>query len=186
MARFLDKAPRVREGGKGLDPVRLPMSAEARKILVSFHDEVEGQNAPGGALAMIKGFAGKMPEHAGRLAAVLAVYADPDAIEIDAGSMAHGIAPTRFYAAEMIRLSDGARVVPDLKLARQLADWWKARSDNKCHLLEVYQYGPNPLREAATAKRIMGILEEHGWVERLPPGTVLDGKPRRDSWELVP
>jgi hypothetical protein len=46
MARFLDKEPPVREGGNGLDPVHLPMSAEARKILVSFHDEVEGRNAP--------------------------------------------------------------------------------------------------------------------------------------------
>ena len=181
MAHFLNKAPPLREGGNGLAPYPLPMSGEARRMLIAFHDVVESEIAPGGRLSTIKGFASKMAEHAGRLAAVLAAYADPDLIEIDAESMGNGTALALHYASEVKRLSDGAAIAPDLKLARQLMEWWRARSERKCHLAEIYQRGPNPLRDAATAKRIADILVEHGHLTRLPPGTMLDGSPRRDA-----
>jgi hypothetical protein len=29
-------------------------------------------------------------------------------------------------------------------------------------------------------------LEDHGWIERLEPGTVIDGKGRKEVWRLVP
>ena len=186
ITHFLDKVPRLRDGSSGLDPFPLSLSQDARAMIVAFHDAVEGELAPDGMFATLKPFASKMAEHAGRLAAVLAVYADPEAIEVDAESMSNGIELVRHYGGEMKRLADGANIAPDLKLAQRLADWWSARSDRKCHLLEIYQRGPNPLRDAATAKRIVAILEEHGWIKRLPPGTILDGSPRKDSWELVP
>jgi hypothetical protein len=184
ITHFLDKAPQLREGGSGLDPFPLSLSHDARAMLVAFHDAVERELAPDGMFATLKPFASKMAEHAGRLGAVLAVYADPDAVEVDAESMSQGIELVRHYAGEMKRLADGATIAPDLKLARQLVEWWQGRKDKKCHLLEIYQRGPNPLRDAATAKRIVAILEDHGWLKRLSPGTILDGSPRRDSWEL--
>jgi hypothetical protein len=186
LTRFLDKPHAMLDGSGSLDPFVLDLTPEARQMLIAFHDAVEQSIRPDGELSTIRGFASKMAEHAGRLAAVLAVYASPDVIEVDAESMGNGIELAQHYASEMKRLSDGASVAPDLKLARQLVEWWKARSDKKCHLLEIYQRGPNPLREAAKAKRIVAILEDHGWVKRLPPDTVLDGSPRRDSWELAP
>lgn len=155
MAHFLDKDPPAREGGNGLAPDHLPMSAKARKILISFHDEVEGQSAPGGTLAMIKGFAGKMAEHAGRLAAVLAAYADPKVSEIDTESMENGITLARYYAGEMKRLADGASIAPDLKLAGQLLDWWKTSGKAACHLAEIYQRGPI---RCATLPQLNGSL----------------------------
>ena len=127
-----------------------------------------------------------MGEHAGRLAAVLTVLADPDAMEVDENAMESGIALARHYAAEMLRLQGGALIAPDLLLAQRLLEWWQARTDPQCHLAAIYQTGPGALRDAATARRIVSVLEEHGWLRRLIPGTEVGGVARRDAWELVP
>ncbi len=65
---------------------------------------VERKLADGGAFHTIRAFGAKMAEHAGRLAAVLAIYADPDAMEVSAEMMACGIALAHHYAAELLRL----------------------------------------------------------------------------------
>jgi Protein of unknown function (DUF3987) len=169
-----------------LDPPAMTLTAEARNLWVAFHNEVERDLRPGGELHPIRAFGAKMSEHAGRLAAVLTAYADTDTMEVDAESMACGIELAQHYAAEMLRLKGGALVSPDLRLAERLLAWWQARQDPQCHLAAIYQTGPNAVRDAATARRIVGVLEEHGWIHRLPIGAVLDEKPRRDAWELVP
>ncbi len=153
---------------------------------IEFHDAVEAAQQPEGALRPIQSFASKMAEHAGRLAAVLTVYADPDAVEIGAEAMAGGINLAQHYASELLRLHGAACVSPDLVLAARLLEWWQARPDPKCHLAAIYQRGLNAIRDAATARRIVEVLEEHGYVDPLPRGTELDGHARAEAWELVP
>ncbi|MBB5374325.1 YfjI family protein [Acidocella aromatica] len=186
LAQFLDRPHRMLDGSGGLDPQVLTLTDDAKAMMVAFHDEIEQRLAPGGEFSSIRGFASKMAEHSGRLAAVLEAYGDPEAVEVGAEAMANGIALVQHYAAEMKRLADGASIAPDLKLARHLVEWWQTEGKPKRHLAEIYQRGPNQLRDAATAKRIIAILEESGWVTRLPPKTMLDGAPRRDAWELAP
>ncbi|GAN79024.1 YfjI family protein [Acidocella aminolytica] len=186
LSHFLDKKPRILDGSGGLDPQPIVLSHDARAMLIAFHDDVERGLAPEGVYSTIRGFGSKMAEHAGRIAAILELYGTPEAEEISAASMANGIAMAEYYACEMKRLSEGASIAPDLKLARRLVDWWQASGKPKRHLAEIYQRGLNAIADASTARRIITILEESGWVTRLPPGTVLDGKPRRDAWELLP
>jgi len=169
-----------------LDPPAMALDAKARQMWISFHDAVESDIGPGGALHSICAFGAKLAEHAGRLSAVLTTYADPDAMEVGAEAMACGITAAQHYAAEMLRLQGGAAIAPDLRLAARLLVWWQSRPDPRCHLAVIYQTGPGALRDAAIARRTVAVLDEHGWVRRLPAGTVLDGSPRRDAWELVP
>ncbi|MFC7694148.1 YfjI family protein [Paeniroseomonas aquatica] len=169
-----------------LDPPPLRLHPDAVRLWIAFHDAAEAQLLPGGEFVTIKAFGAKLAEHVGRLAAVLTVYADPDAMEVPPEMMVHGIMLAKYYAAEMLRLQGASTVTPDLRLAARLLAWWQARPDPRCHLAAIYQRGLNALGNAATARRIVGILVEHGWVERLPPRTELDGAPRRDAWELVP
>ncbi len=169
-----------------LDPPAMTLPAETRALWVDFHDAVERDLAPGGALHSIRAFGAKMAEHAGRLAAVLTVYADAGTMEVGAEALACGIMLAQHYAAEMLRLQGGATVSPDLRLAARLVTWWETRPDPRCHLAAIYQTGPGALRDSATARRIIGILVEHGWLVRLPIGTEIDGSRRRDAWELVP
>jgi hypothetical protein len=169
-----------------LDPPAMTLTADARELWVKFHDVVERDLRPGGDLHSIRAFGAKMGEHAGRLAAVLTVYGNPDAMEVDREAVACGIRLAQHYAAEMLRLQGGASIAPDLRLTARLLAWWQGRSDPKCYLAAIYQRGPNTISDAATARRTVGLLEEHGWVRRLERDIVLDGSPRRDAWELVP
>jgi hypothetical protein len=117
---------------------------------------------------------------------VLALHDDPDAMEVAAEHLACAIALTEHYAQEMLRAAGGGSVNPDLRLADRLLRWWIERGEPRLHLATVYQRGPHALGDAATARRIVNILEEHGYVRRLPENTILDGKPRHEAWELVP
>jgi hypothetical protein len=184
LAMLLERQPRLTKAG-GLDPRPLPLHSDARRLFIQFHDSVEGQIGDGGRLATIRAFGSKMPEHAGRLAAVLTAYADPDAAEVTAEAMGYGIILAQHYAAEMLRLLGGSAVDPDLRLAARLLEWLQQRQSPRCHARDIYQFGPNAMRDAATTNRIMGILERHGWVKRLPPGTVLEGAARREAWEMI-
>ena len=59
------------------------------------------------------------------------------------------------------------------------------RPEHRLHMVKVYQHGPGAIRDKDTARRIVGILERHGWLRRLPVGAEVEGKPRRDAWEVV-
>ncbi len=169
-----------------LDPPVLRLAGEARALWIRFHDHAEGAIGQGGAWQPIKAFGAKAAEHAGRLAAVLTAYGDPDAMEVAGEAMACGIALAQHYAAELLRLQGASAVSPDLRLAERLLAWWRARPDPRCHLAAIYQRGLNALGDAATARRIAGLLEDHGWIVPLPAGTVIDGTARQEAWELVP
>ncbi len=184
---MLSKAPPLATGTTDvLDPTPMRIGGLARQNWISFHDEVERDLADDGQLRPIRAFGAKMAEHAGRLAAVLAAYADPDCIEVDGDAMACAIALAQYYAAEMLRLHSAGNIDPDLRLAERLRVWWQAQSNPRCYLATIYQRGPAALRDATTARRIVGILEGHGWLTRLPAGTEVDGVARNEVWELVP
>jgi hypothetical protein len=187
MVTLLTRAPYTApDAADVLDPPPIALSPEARKLWIEFHDVVERDLVPGAVLHPIRAFGAKMAEHAGRLAAVLSVYADPDAIEVSGEAMACGVALAQHCAAELLRLHEGAAIAPDLRLAARLLAWWQSQPDPRVHLATIYQRGPNAIGDAATARRIVDVLEEHGLARRLPAGTVLDGVPRREAWELVP
>ena len=99
--------------------------------------------------------------------------------------MEAGIVLARHYAREALRLSDAGATNPDLILAERLLAWVHGRPEDRLHMVKVYQHGPGAIRDKDTARRIIGILEQHGWLRRLPAGAEVEGKPRRDAWEVV-
>lgn len=169
-----------------LDPPALTLTPEAEALWIGFHDYAERSIGDSGAWRAIRAFGAKAAEHAGRLAAVLATYADPDAMEIGAEYIACGITLAQHYAAEMLRLIGAASVTPELRQAAALLRWWQDRRDPECHLAQIYQMGPGAIRSAAAARTTVAVLEDHGWVRRLRPGAEVDGAGRRDAWELLP
>jgi hypothetical protein len=116
--------PLVAGKANELAPRVLPLSSDAKTIWIEFADSIEAQLKSDGALAPIKGLANKLPEHAARLAAVLALAADIEAAAISADYLASGIAlATQHYAAEALRLFEGGLVSPDLAMAQKLLAW---------------------------------------------------------------
>lgn len=169
-----------------LQPPAMHLHRDAKAAWVKFHDECENAVLPDAVLSRIRAFAGKLAEHAGRLAAVLTVYDDPDAMEVPLTAMQWGIQLAFHYANEMLRLADGASIPPELQSARRLLSWWQSLPDSDLHIAYIYQNGPSNVRNAESARKAVRILVEHGWAEPLLAGTIVDGARRKEVWRLVP
>lgn len=168
-----------------LAPRVLPLDADASAEWIIFHDQCETAIRKNGELVTIKPFAAKLAEHAGRLSAVLTAYADPQAQLVPLWAMKSGIQLAGHFAMEMLRLHGGASIPLPLRHAQKLLEWWQRRDDPILHLAKIYQYGPPDLRTAKAAKEAVKALVDHGWVERLEPGMEVEGKPRKDVFQLV-
>lgn len=169
-----------------LRPRVLPLAPKARAAWVAFADHIERLIAPDGPLAPIRGLANKLPEHAARLAAVLALTDDLNAPEVAERHVAVGIELAQHYASEALRLADEGKTDPDLRLGERTLAWLVASwTEPLISLRDLYRLGPNPIRDQATARRIVGILEDHGWLAHLPRGAIVAGTFRRDVWRIA-
>jgi len=163
-------------------PRHIPLTAPAKRLWEMFHDNVEAQLGEGRELAPIRGFANKAAEHAARLAAIVALVENADAGKLEKRDIEAGIALTEFYLAEALRLGDVASDDADLVIAEATLAW--LQQYDRAHLAQVYQFGPNAVRDAKTARRILTILEEHGWLSRIEGGSEIDGTHRREVWRV--
>jgi Protein of unknown function (DUF3987) len=189
-ARLLDilETPMPLAKGKSneLEPRHLKLSSEAERLFFSFHDYVELAMTAGGHLDPIKGLGNKLPEHAARLAAVLTVVGDVHAREVAGHEMDAGIALAEYYAGEALRLFSASQVNADLLLAKKLLDWLHLQAEPMTSLPDIYQCGPNAIREQATTLKLVKILEGHGWINKVEGGAIIAGHLRRDVWAIVP
>jgi hypothetical protein len=188
--RLLDilEAPLPLAAGKTneLEPRELPLSEEARKLWVEFGGHVEKAMAPGGPLQQIKGLANKLPEHAARLAAVRTLVGNLQATEVGAAEMEAGIALAEYYAAEALRLFGASQIGADLQAAQRLLDWLcETWPEDNVSLPDIYQRGPNSIRDKATAQKLAAILVDHGWLAPVQGGTKIGEQFRRQAWRTV-
>ncbi len=169
-----------------LAPRTVGLSQEAERLWYEFAAGIERRMAPGSDLADLRGFAGKLGEHAARIAAVLALFADIDAAEIDDGYLSAGIALARHHLAEALRLYGASRIDGTIHMAQALLTWLQtAWTDPLVSLPDIYQRGPNAIRDKATASRLVTVLEDHGWLIRLPGGADVAGRFRKDAWRIM-
>lgn len=169
-----------------LAPRCLPLSPAARAMWMRFADRVETMLMPDGELRPISGVANKLPEHAARIAGVLALVRDIDAGEIAAAELAAGIELAQHHSAEARRLDGGSRISVELRRAQGALDWLSMHwPEPTISLPDLYQRGPEAIRDAKTARQVVAILEEHGSLARIPEGAVVAGVRRREAWRIV-
>jgi hypothetical protein len=179
----------LKEGTRNeLSPRRLRLSSEVELMWIAFADEVEAKLAPGGEYQPISGFAAKLPEHAARLAAVITIYGNPDAKEVDSDTLANGITLARHYARNRLRLHGATLVNAELLEAEGLLDWlcgkWLPEHGTVISLPEIVRLGPNSIRETGTARRLTMMLEQHGYLKKLDKPAEVMGKKRREVWQI--
>ncbi|QQO34497.1 DUF3987 domain-containing protein [Bradyrhizobium diazoefficiens] len=170
-----------------LTPRSVPLSMTARRLWIAFHDHIEARLGIGGELEPIRGLANKLPEHAARIAAVLTLFGNIDASEVGSTEMEAGIALAQHYAAEAIRLFGASRASSDLHEAQALLTWLRTvwlKQSTLVSLPDIYQRGPNSIRDKAHARRAVNLLIGHGWLVAAPAGEVA-GSFRREVWEIV-
>ena len=176
----------VTADGQTLHPRRLELSAQARKLLTGFADDVEVRQRRDGDLAHITGTASKAAEQACRIAAVLTLWASLGADEVTLETMADAIELAQFYLGEASRLASVATVSAQIADAEALKTWLlKKWSHPEVTTSEALQYGPNALRERPKARAALGMLAEFGWVAALDAGTEVRGAARKEAWRIV-
>jgi hypothetical protein len=172
-----------------LKPRVLSLSPEARKRWIEYADHVELAVGPEGELAPISCLAGKLAEHAARLAGNVTLTDDFTANEIPEAKLEAGIALADHYASEALRLFGTAQISIELKHAEKLRNWllrhWLPESGEAVSLPDIYQFSIRAIRTQAAAARAVAILEDHGWLERLPEGAEIKGNRRRTAWRIV-
>lgn len=176
----------VDEETRELWPRVLSLAPEARNLLVRFADAIETAQAPGGDLAHVTGYASKAAEQAARIAGVLTLWRDLDAPTVTAQDMGDGITIAQFYLSEAVRLADAATVSHEIDRAEALRKWLlESWAHPEVMVRDVVRLGPNPLRESPKARAALGILERHGWLAPLDPGTEVRGAARAEAWAIV-
>jgi hypothetical protein len=174
------------DDGRSLKPRLLKMSPDARKLLTEYADEIEGESGPGRAFSHITGAAAKSAEQACRLAGVMTLWDNLDAVEITEQMMANGIELARYYLSEGSRLSSAATISAEIAAAEKLRKWLLAHwPEADVAKVEITNRGPSCCRESPKADAACAILERHGWLLANPEGHHLRGKPRKQSWRIV-
>jgi hypothetical protein len=185
MRELLDRDPIVEDPNdpirrSQLRPRRLVISDDAKRIYVDFHDAVE--RAMAGKFKELRAFANKAPEHLLRIAGTLALVEDPEATEVREEHARSARILVDYFLHEAHRMNEIARQDPALTLAQRLLDWIR-QLDRPVSLVEIYQRGPNALRNARRARDTVRILLEHGHLEPVR-GIVYDGRRRSEGWRL--
>jgi len=181
----------LREGAQNeLRPRHLTLTQDAKRLWVQFHDSVESELKDGGELTAIRGIANKAPEHAARIAGVLAVFSEPECQSISLQYMRDGIALVTHYIQEAQRLFGAGIADAKMVEAEKLLAWLRDRKDANGNpdryvsLVEIYQRGPNGIRTAKAARGAMETLNAHYYVTPHLDGVEYDGKTRREAWKL--
>lgn len=170
----------------GIELDELPLSDDARRLYIRLHNATMEAMGTGKALESVRPFANKLTENAVRLAGILTLVADSDAIEINAETLADAAKLAQYYADEAVRLTDAAATDPAMKRADQLLRWLLSRTGDMIGLATVYQScQPKSLRTAKAAREAMEILAAHGWVTSVPGGATIDGKRHREVWRIM-
>lgn len=170
---------------RGLKQREIVLSSDAMSLWVLFHDHMERLSAPGAALEPIKAHAAKAAEQAARLAGILALTENLDTGVINKPALEAGIELVQFYIGEALRLHQGRADDPDIVLAEKVLAWGRARG-GRFGATELYQFGPNAIRDKQTALRILNLLADHGLARTLPDRCIIDGKSYRHAWEVRP
>ncbi len=182
----------ARKIGAGLDPAAgtpadvsrvmtrvADFSPAARDRWSAFAGEMEGRMAAGGDFAAARALAAKLPQHAARLAALLAGYENVAGIDEEAA--AGGIALARWYGAEALRLAPAAQQNVAEDQSREILAWLRrSHSKGPFALADVYSDGPSFARTSRAARALLRDLENAGHV-RLAAAWKRGG----EAWELT-
>lgn len=175
-----------------LQPRLIGFTPEARDLFMQVTEANEWALREDGPLGDLRDFGAKLPEHACRLAAMLAVYRNPSEPEVDHTCFDAGLSLALYYAKEQQRLRGDATFDEhdeDLRLAAKLLQWCRAKhaeeGGRNFSLQRMYQEGPPAIRTAKLARRMTAILAEHGELQVLDAGTTIDGRSYNEAYQLI-
>jgi hypothetical protein len=188
LARIVEAPLPLKPDTVELDPRALRMTPEAEAAWWEFYNNVERRLGPDGDLQSVKGFVGKLPEMAARIATVLAGFEQGVRLEeITREDLHRGIVIAEFYLAEALRLF-GAQAVPQIYVdAETISQWLAAKHGGQLVTVSIIaNKGPNKLRRRSDYIRdILKLLERHRHVVGPLTDQVIAGKKVTDAYRVL-
>ena len=125
-------------------PRNIALSKEAKAYWVQAYNTIELALAPLGALREIKPTASKASENMARIAAVLTLTANPNAVEIPLSDMEAAAQLMDFYLQEAVRLNSVAETDLTLTRANVLLNWLHDHNDKRISMAHSPGKRPEP------------------------------------------
>lgn len=152
---------------------------------ISFYNSVESATGENGEYFETRKFASKAAEQVARLAGTIELIENPHAGEVSEAAILGAIELVKYYLKEAQRLFFAASVPEEILLSEKALRFLQTKwAKPVIALHQLYQRGPNPIRDARTAAKIVKILEEHGWLIRVEGGARIDGRLCSDVWRI--
>jgi hypothetical protein len=187
ISEILHTSYRTGDAENELQPHQVELGSDAKQVWQMFHDKVEEQLSEYGTLSTVRGFGNKAPEHGLRSSTVLAGFYAPEISNFSRISSRYIRSSTiliQYYLNEQLRLFNSGVADPSLQEANKLLEWLRTECKKLVTLPEIYQYGPNSIRDARKARNLMKILSEHGYALPLNDEVAFEGKVRKEAYEV--
>jgi len=187
ISEILHTSYRTGDAENELQPHQVELDSDAKQVWQMFHDKVEEQLSEYGTLSTVRGFGNKAPEHGLRSSTVLAGFYAPEISNfsrISDGYIRNSTILTRYYLNEALRLFNSGIADLNLQEANKLLEWLRIKDKKIITLPEVYQYGPNSIRDTKKARQLMTILTEHGYALPSTNGAEFEGMIRKEAYEV--
>ena len=197
LLELLRREPQTVPSTQELTPRPLRMCEDAITLWKRYANEVESEMGVGGEFEYMTGLAGKLPEHAARIAANLTIFYDFNSYSISDEMMWNGIKLARYFAKQAVaKLAYAAKDQSKVK-AQVLYDWmtnpekWREKYITTA---VISTFGPNALRPKAEYEKAIKVLEENFWLEpveakftngMLKDLIIVNGVGVRKAWKII-
>ena len=177
--------PRTGKNEQELDPVELPLSADAQQMAIAAMNQFETLMQTGNDLSELRDRASKALENACRIAGVFTAIEDGMAArEIDTDRLSRALVLIQWYLKETLRIK-GAAVVPlSVTDAESLSRWLDGRDCRIFRTAVVLTQGPSHLRNKKRLDAAIGELVTNGYLTENEPGMIIDNVVTKKSWSV--
>ena len=191
MDGFLRQAPTLRDGTRNeLEPRELVFSPDAMAAWRDAYNTIEAEMASNparvGEYSEIGAWASKAAANVSRIAGVLALVENPTTGVIECSHVDDAALLVGWHLRETLRIVRYASDPPALRGAKALLRWLHETGRAHLYSSEALQLAPSCVRDRQAFMASAQILQQTGWIEPLEPGTVIDGRKRRQAWAVCP
>jgi putative DNA primase/helicase len=148
-----------------LQPAELPLSRDARRLWVAYHNECEEQLLPEGEFADVRDVAAKSAENACRLAAIFHVWDQGPHGVVGRVDMERGVTIARWFLYETRRVLG---MVPDHAVAAdaELLARWALSCAEPPTLKDTLRLAPARLRKKSKRDAALDLLIDRHWARK--------------------
>lgn len=147
-----------------LSPILMSFTADAKKVWVQFHDDVEKKLKIGGELSDVRDVASKAADNVARLAAILQIFTS-GITSIDVASVQSACAIVKWHLNESLRffseMAMPVELAQTVRLDRWLIEYCQRSGVVSVPTKTVQQFGPSGLREKIKIEAAVQELTLH-------------------------